>query len=666
MDTDRPTNIVSQANADIYRTDTWSGTFKSMATNNASERRAVYHKRAIQSSDIATIYLPIDRDRDEVLPIYLTIRGTTDIWDVFKDVNFLLNYGTGSTLNLTNYTARLNQLYLDVVDAMTAVPNHPLVITSHSLGCKYALDIWKFLFNDPTYANRLHKNVMFNPFLIIDDDFSLLSTYPPLFKNTIETHIIDGDIASVVYKNHPINPTGMTIYANIVDRDEDGWINTLYDSTYAASLDVRNHQLSAFTDEVTQYPIATDIAYQANPSARRIKSVRVYNMTAERPDGSDQPYTNQPLYIEYDSNQSEYLGNNPVMESTNMEYYDLEFSLGDKRDMIYRHGQWSYPIYLDNTYTREWYLFRTGYETSTDGMAYYLAFGAQPNYLVYVRTYSDIDYTNRLSRQEHNLEKAYETITESTLYTVQSNDPTFPSGAVHLRTQWFISLPPLEGVEPHDGYGTGERRTLAALPILNDDYSIFETYATAEYTIEPVNAVGRTLQAFTNDGIGSYVFKDADGNPVYNGIGMLPSLYPSESPANEWKLVGLEILYTNTVDNVIDYILADIVSTDSTAFSLSTDLGSWTQNFNTFTPIISTFSGITGNKVKLIPVLYTDPSIGVVGTVQPDTYYIQSGQGYLLYHDLTAFGSEGMDPALWKEGVAYPITDDGYKWKFII
>lgn len=464
LDTDRPSHIVSQANADLYREDTWGGTIKSMSGFNESERRAVYYKRAIQSSDIATMYLPIDRDRDELLPIYLSIRGTYDIWDVFKDVNFLLNYGTGSTLNLTGYTSKLNQLFIDVTEAMSEIPNHPLVITSHSLGSKYALDLWKNLFNQPNFSSRLHKNVMFNPFLIIDDDYSLFATYPPLFKNTIEAHIIDGDLASIVYKNHPINPTGMTIYANVVDRDANGWINSIYDLTYASSLDVRNHQLMAFTDEVAQYPITTNIAYIADPSERRIRSVRGYNMTSTRPDGSDQSYTNQAIYLEYDSNLSppQYLGNNPVMESTNMDFYDLQFQLGDIRDMIYRHDQWSFPMYLDIAFSRDWYLFRTGFEANNE-IAYYLGFAAQPNELSYLRTYRNNDYTNRFVRQEHNLEKAYETITEAQLTTVISDDPNFPSGAEHLRTQWFVSLPPIDGTEPHSSYGTGERRTLSDL-----------------------------------------------------------------------------------------------------------------------------------------------------------------------------------------------------------
>lgn len=478
--TNRPTHIVSDVSTDLYRTDTWGGTIKSMSTYDAYERRAVYYKRSIQSSDIATIYLPIDRDRDEVLPIYLSIRGTADLWDVFKDVNFLLNYGTGSTLNLTGYTAKFTQLYNDTREAMLAVANHPLVITSHSLGCKYALDIWKALYNDPDMAPRLHKNVMFNPFLVIDDDYSLLSTYPPLFKNSIKTHIIDGDIASVVYKNHPINPTGMTIYANIVDRDADGWINTLYDATYASSLDVRNHQLGAFTGGETQYPDITHIAYTEEPSERRIRSVRTYSMTAELPGGTSQIYTNEPIYIEYDFAEGQYLGNNPVMESSNMEYYDLDYSIADERDMIYRNGQWSLPMYLDQTYSREWYLFRSGYVSNDGEIAYYLAFAAQPNELVYVKTYADVDYTTRFSKQQHNLEKAYLTITEAQLALIQFNHSD-TSSAVHLRAQWFINLPPLEGYTPHTGYGNGQRRTLTDLtvnylPVHGRHYKIRHSY----------------------------------------------------------------------------------------------------------------------------------------------------------------------------------------------
>ena len=198
----------------------------------------------------------------------------------------------------------------------------------------------------------------------------------------------------------------------------------------------------------------------------------------------------------------------------------------------------------------------------------------------------------------------------------------------------------------------------------DNTYSIFDNYATKDYTIEPVNAVGRTLQSFTHTGLG---YTHPSGDTVYNGIAMLPTKYPAQSPANYWNLTNLEISYTNTVDYIIAFIMADIVSTDSTAFSLSTDLGTWEQNnFNEFIPLVSQFHWTTGNKVKLLPAVYSDPTIGTVGDVIPDTYHIVSGQGYYLYHDLTGFGEEGMDPALWKETMVFPVEDDGYKWKFII
>lgn len=572
--TERPHYLTSEANADIYRDDTWSGTIKSMAGSDLETRRAVYFRRSITSDDFVSCYLPIDRDEENLLPMYVSIRGTDDIWDIFKDVNFLMNYGTNSSLNITGYNSKLTTLYNDIIEAMNVYAG-PLVLISHSLGSMYAMDLWRLLFNNPIHSTRLHKNVMFNPFLIINDNYSLLATYPPLFKNTIEAHIIDGDMASVVYKNHPIHPTGLTIYENIVERDGDGWIQSavvlsrfgleymvtgVADLNYIGSLQVRNHQLSAFTEEFTQYPEITEVAYDmAGVEQRRIRSSRAhFTMTATRPAGSvpaTVEYTNQTLYLEYDHILQKYLANNPVMESTNLDYYDLHLSIKEKRDMIYRHDQWSFPLWLDTDYGEIWYLFKTGYTSPEAQTGYYLALQATPNSLSYLRTWIDVDQTNRLRNQESttNESVAYETISEGALEAVITDNVI--TNMFHLRHTWYVMLPPLD-VTPHTGYGLGERRSLA------DSVDPYLPVHGKYYNIRHAHLNNRILGIFRqpaatalhplNEGIltvtypGNY-FETLDGNSM-NSIFQC-NYDPSN---NKYSFLDIKYLDDNTTGGIID------------------------------------------------------------------------------------------------------------------
>ncbi len=651
-----------------YNSDTNIGTYGSYQTLTQDERKVLYEKH-VTGIDGLVIYTPINVNNVistnlyNDIPIYVIFRGTNSIWDIFKDVNLLYNYTTNDSLDMTNFNAKVSAISSYLVNQIFNSYSENVVFISHSLGCKIALDVMHGFKGNTQYIDRIKHNVMFNPFILIDDVYNDCLISPTDFQAKIESYIIDGDFASIIYKNHPIGFNN--IFGNIVQ--ESSWITEIQNLTRPQYLNIANHSLNAFTNGVLITPAT--IHYEPIQSAeRQIASLRTYSLT-----NYDEALTQENIYLMKEPSNTEWSVGNINIDSNHIENYDFEIQIAGgssgKLDMIYIHGNWSYPLYFGTkvngvtTFDTSNVFYAVKAFNEQSEQTYYII-GIENGVIQYYRTKLGSDYSDYLKTQEDGGANAFILSTESELALAQALGQ---NSLTHQKYRWTIQIPELP---IHTGYGGGLRRSLGTLTynhFVNTDYSIFNNYETTDYTIEPVNAVGRTLQSFTNDGIGSYVFKDANGDPVYNGIGMLPSLYPTESPGNTWNLTNLVKSYSLGENRTIDYILADIVTTDSTAFSLSSQLGSWEQNnFNTFNPIISTFSGIIGNKVKLIPATYSDPTIGVVGNVIPDTYHIQSGQGYYIYHDLTAFSSTGMDPALWKESMSYPVTDDGYKWKFII
>ena len=495
-----------------YSAMSFSGTPKSLLNVSTANRRAVYEQVDNQSKEFCSIYIPIDRDNAnsldvEGLPIYVAMRGTQTAYDIYKDINFLLNYETGISLPLSGYQSQKHQIALDIFDVLATTPvNQKIVMVSHSLGCKFALDLWWDL-HQSEHINRLHKNVFFNPFLLIDDYYqsSLMDAY---IQNSTEAHIIDGDFASVVYKNHPIGD--LTIYDNVVHRDGDGWISSLYDLTFAEYLDVRNHQLKSFTGENIVYPdniypsFIPDIPAPDEEfgSERQIFSYRTYSLNGYT---TTNDLDNQHMYIKHDPTSStteKWLLSNIELDSQvhSTETLSLGMVLANKTDMIWIDEQWVFPLIFDGDYSRAFYIIR-GPVDGNQLQTYYLAQIRDDNSTALefyaLRQVTGNDYSVRIHQQQQDQETAYELLDLQEFTVRLSSVSNFPgaSSQIYQRQLWYI--PEFPTVATRDG---DLRRSLTSTDINwsstgFNSLLLLDYYQNAtELVIQPTTLTDRYLQ----------------------------------------------------------------------------------------------------------------------------------------------------------------------------
>jgi hypothetical protein len=480
---DRPAYM--QHDTDLYSDTNFMNTPKSLSPDEASinDRRVIYEQVSIQSSDTTAIYAPIDRDVTNAHPIYVAIRGTDNIWDIFKDVNLLLNYETGQHLDLTGYNTTVTSIYNDVVQTLNAYPNFQVEFASHSLGCQIAFDVFRRLWNNG-YQSRLSKNVFFNPFIIIMDDYNLDLEASNDYREKYHAYIIDADFASIVYKNNPLSQDNLEIFENAVEQ-ADGWISTISDLTRTQYLNVENHSLSTFTGGSVAYPDQVYPAYIPGTSARQVNSLNRYSLKTY-----DEALTNEPMMLERDASPAtseEWLVGSIEVDSGvgHYEEYNITFTIANTTDMIFRNNQWSFPLYAKVSdqaydYSRYFYFFRAYDEQ--DDQSYYMA-QMQNDTLEYysLRTVQFGDYSRALRTQYNDGEPAYHLFTETEFQSLQALGQSSPN---HQKLRWFIS-------DVRARSHTGERRVLEELPFNGLTQLKLWSDATTQMVISPAHLLDR-------------------------------------------------------------------------------------------------------------------------------------------------------------------------------
>lgn len=183
------------------------------------------------------------------LPIYVAFEGTdfTSLFSLAKDLDLLLDY-TGYPNVMTSYSD-------DLASAITALryylenvnTTQQIEIIGHSLGAQYAQDFYLNLRNvAPTAHQRVASINLFNPFLIHNENYTLMQQYclaDTAFLNSLHLHIVRDDFASILVRTDPVGTRH--IYPNSLGPSDPGFLLAI-PPLAAAYQQYSNHSLSYF------------------------------------------------------------------------------------------------------------------------------------------------------------------------------------------------------------------------------------------------------------------------------------------------------------------------------------------------------------------------------------------------------------------------------------
>jgi hypothetical protein len=408
------------------------------------EDRKVLYERRETGYDHLDIWLPINRDNNNNVPIYVVIRGTSELYDYFKDLNLLHNHYTHSNTDFTDFmtveTTILNQMY-----EILPITTEKVIFVSHSLGSELALHIYYKLYTYPgnIYTDRLIGNHFFNPFIVVDyvyENSLLMSTN---YKDTLKAYIVDTDIFSCIYKNHPIGP--VKLYGNLILENDPTWhtfagfVSQGY--SWVQYLDTRNHRIIAFLNEnALSYPTSTYVHYiPPDTSAKHIQTRRTYKLLA-----FGNQFTSEHLQLKSDTD----LGYvrwrlcNLNVNSIDENDYLMNMSVADKKQSIFIYNHWAYPLTINNDNTIYFYFIRAHEENN---IQYYYLAEVSSNQLHILRPYQNVDnndYSKYLNEQETHNNSAYRQVTKADLENVVS---TYTTDKVwHQDYMWqIVENPPV-------------------------------------------------------------------------------------------------------------------------------------------------------------------------------------------------------------------------------
>lgn len=541
---DRPSYILN----DILHYDSLVGfgTLQDMSNLSETNRRVLYEKADTGIESIAT-YIPINVESHTNVPIYVIFRGTDSIWDVFKDLNLLFDYGTGSAIDLTG----INTLVVQIINYLTTLMSstiEDIVFISHSLGSQIALNVLYTMTTSKninnSLASRITKSIMFNPFIVVDNTFteSLSATQNIDYQNKFEAHIIDGDFASIIYKNHPIG--SLTVYGNIVP--ENSWIDEIQTLTRQQYLNVTNHALNQFTGGVDTYPTHTYVHYDSfGDDLRQIVSLRTYSLHQ-----FDDSLNSEHIYLKKAPEYQVWKVGNINIDSQHINYYNLKIRIAGgtagKKQMIWKNGYWSYPLEfgVENTFdvSNVFYLYRAYNENSEQ--TYYMV-GIFNNLEWYYRTKNDTDYSQFLKNQDNNGLDAMGLSTLSQLQTAQARGQV---AETHKSYRWLIQSPSLPS---HANYNNGTRRVLSTMPynwkpINNSYYRIrLAYYLTDRYLAIYRNATGVSQET----GVIAGIHKDSTYLSVNNSGDIFKCIYDAVN--DTYKFLDYDYLQANATNSLI-------------------------------------------------------------------------------------------------------------------
>lgn len=632
-----------------YEQTTHQDTYRSMMALSQNNRRVLYEKHN-SGIDSLLIYTPINVNNvisDNLaldIPIYVIFRGTDNIWDVFKDLNLLFNYTTGEYYDASGIQTLVSQIGNYLENQIFNSYSENVVFLSHSLGSKIALNVMDG-FKDTIHNNRIKHNVMFNPYIVVDNVYENALSANNDYKSKFEAFIIDGDFASVIYKNHPIG--ALYTFGNIVP--EGSWIQEIQSLTRQQYLNVANHSITAFTNNTASYPSSTYIHYEPDElQDKQVSSVRRFGLTAY-----DTSLTDEEVYLRKRQNEAEWKVGNINVDSNHISDYDIDIRVASdgKTDMIWKNGYWSYPLefglMVNGSLTWDlsniFYMIRAYNEQSEQ--SYYMI-GIFNNAIKYYRTRFVTDYSTALNNQDkNNLADAFGLETESTLTTAQALGQT---SLTHQAYRWFINNP---DVPSHAGHDEGLRRSITTLVHSNllNRYTDYSNSGTSvidlnqAYEIQCITTSGesgpRKLQAtpVNTDDITSSVYPFA----VY-------TTFNNPTYGHTWKFTpdltgGGDLTYNVDSVEISNYNLGDkfrVASWDTVVG------GNYT---------IQTVEG------------FVNAVLDFILTDEDDTYYIQDAntKRYLeIFEKPTGWGTSELDWVFWQFSTSITLTDY-HKFKIV-
>lgn len=179
-----------------------------------NESRNNLYKKAYDNNDNVCIYTPIQKVLDLTVPAYVIIRGTSTAFDVLKDVNIFVDWASNEYLSVL-----LAGFYQEVAVITQRIQEHigarRFEIVSHSLGCKYATAVWHKMQTSAQYIDmrsQLSRVYSFNPYVLRTKEYKALQEADQLEQVKFHYHIVSGDFASILVRNHPPEDAHVTIY----------------------------------------------------------------------------------------------------------------------------------------------------------------------------------------------------------------------------------------------------------------------------------------------------------------------------------------------------------------------------------------------------------------------------------------------------------------------
>lgn len=161
--------------------------------------------------------------------LYFVFRGTDTLFDMWRDLNLMINYVDTSSMNA--YVAARDASFLKVKAAIEANPhNHTTIFTGHSLGGMMALDCRYMIAKDTQlYVSMANTPglMVFNPFVLSTPEFveacqmcdeALASPGTTPWKDALMTNTVvnvnDGDWAPVLFRHQGY---GLVKHWNAID-----------------------------------------------------------------------------------------------------------------------------------------------------------------------------------------------------------------------------------------------------------------------------------------------------------------------------------------------------------------------------------------------------------------------------------------------------------------
>lgn len=210
----------------------------------------------VDAPDYINIYNPIVKDPSRMdIPMIITLRGTSGIWDMVKDISLGLKYFSNDYLNLTLSTvyAELDSI-LEILQGYVLSKGRPVHIISHSLGCMLSNYIAYKLLSVPTIRavdnNKGVTQCMFNPYLLPDSAYEYFREVAPATYDTklnLQIHTISNDYITGLVSTYGIgtvneyttadaSPVDPTPVVSVLDMGIGSWlINTVQEITESTS-----------------------------------------------------------------------------------------------------------------------------------------------------------------------------------------------------------------------------------------------------------------------------------------------------------------------------------------------------------------------------------------------------------------------------------------------